>query len=482
MSRNRTMMTVPTQDLDRRRKAGSMSGQISCFEKFGGRFRGGSPRDGKRAEGGKMSMATAQAGGGQLEDARACRPTWPRSRAISIAAETAGADVALCVPATLIERAVRAAPGFAIGGQDVHQADKGAHTGCISAAMLLDAGARLTIVGHSERREAQGESDADVKAKAEAALAAGLDVILCVGESDRGARGGQAVATVSGPARRLACPAAIADPGAFCRSPMSRSGRSEPARSRRSPTSPKCTPRCAGGWSRPMARPGDEVRILYGGSVKASNAAEIFAVADVDGALVGGASLKAADFLPIVEAASAYADRTTVHLPIRRLTLSKRPSIIKGKGSTCVSLLLLLPLRWLCAALRPCPGGVGFAVGTQVLDANGGPVGTVTAVNGDVVTVKTDKLEANLSKASFAQQEGKLLIGMTQAELNAAIEKDKAAAEASLAVGAPVKDSAGAAARHDRGDRRRIRHDQAGLGQVGPPSAHRHRRQRRTAP
>src|SRR4249919_3286643 len=79
--------------------------------------------------------------------------------AVSIAAETAGADVALCLPATLIERAVRAAPGFAIGGQDVHQADGGAHTGCVSAAMLVDAGARLTIVGHSERRAAQGESD-----------------------------------------------------------------------------------------------------------------------------------------------------------------------------------------------------------------------------------------------------------------------------------------------------------------------------------
>lgn len=88
---------------------------------------------------------------------------------ISLAAETTPVDVALCVPATLIERAARSAPGFAIGGQDVHHADKGAHTGCISAAMLLDAGARLTIVGHSERREAQGESDAEVKAKAEAA-------------------------------------------------------------------------------------------------------------------------------------------------------------------------------------------------------------------------------------------------------------------------------------------------------------------------
>ena len=88
----------------------------------------------------------------------------------------------------------------------------------------------------------------------------------------------------------------------------------------------------------------------------------------------------------------------------------------------------------------------GFTVGAQVLDSSGNPVGTVTAVNGDVVTVKTDKLEANLGKASFANQDGKLYIGLTQAQLNETVEKDKAAAEASLAVGAAVKDSAGAAA------------------------------------
>jgi hypothetical protein len=88
----------------------------------------------------------------------------------------------------------------------------------------------------------------------------------------------------------------------------------------------------------------------------------------------------------------------------------------------------------------------GFTVGAQVLDSSGNSVGTVTAVSGDVVTVKTDKLDANLGKASFANQDGKLYIGMSQAELNTAVEKDKAAAEASLAVGAPVKDSAGAAA------------------------------------
>jgi hypothetical protein len=88
----------------------------------------------------------------------------------------------------------------------------------------------------------------------------------------------------------------------------------------------------------------------------------------------------------------------------------------------------------------------GFTVGAQVLDSSGNPVGTVTAVNGDVVTVKTDKLEANLGKASFADQDGKLYIGLTQAQLNETVEKDKAAAEASLTVGAAVKDSAGAAA------------------------------------
>jgi len=92
-------------------------------------------------------------------------------------------DVALCVPAILIDRAARAVPGFAIGGQDVHQAEKGAHTGSISAEMLQDAGAVLTIVGHSERRDAQRENDSDVKAKATAALSCGLNVILCVGES-----------------------------------------------------------------------------------------------------------------------------------------------------------------------------------------------------------------------------------------------------------------------------------------------------------
>ena len=225
---------------------------------------------------------------------------------ISVAAETIDVDVALCLPATLIERAVHAARGFAIGGQDVHQADKGAHTGCVSAAMLLDAGATLAIVGHSERREAQGETDAEVKAKAEAALTAGLNVILCVGESDSVREAGQAVATVSAQLDD-SIPEAISDPMRFAIAyePIWAIGTGKV------PSVADIAEMHAALRQRLVAAYGDDagsqVRILYGGSVKASNAAEIFAVADVDGALVGGASLKSADFLPIVDAASQTA-------------------------------------------------------------------------------------------------------------------------------------------------------------------------------
>jgi triosephosphate isomerase (TIM) len=226
--------------------------------------------------------------------------------AISIAAETAGADVALCLPATLIERAVRAAPGFAIGGQDVHHADKGAHTGCISAAMLLDAGARLTIVGHSERREAQGETDADVKAKAEAALAAGLGVILCIGESDAVREAGDAVRTVAAQLD-ASLPGSLDDPRhlSIAYEPIWAIGTGKiPSMGDIGEMHAALRDRLQAAYG----ETGTQVRILYGGSVKASNAAEIFAIADVDGALVGGASLKAADFLPIVQSASGSAE------------------------------------------------------------------------------------------------------------------------------------------------------------------------------
>jgi triosephosphate isomerase len=213
-------------------------------------------------------------------------------------------DVALCVPAVLIERAVRAVPGFAIGAQDVHQAEAGAHTGCTSARQLLDAGASLTIVGHSERREAQFESDSEVRAKAEAALGAGLGVILCVGESLPVREAGDAVSTVDAQLEASLPRGQRIDRLAIAYEPIWAIGTGKvPGVDdiAEMHSTLRARLRIAYGDA------GDAIRILYGGSVKASNAAEIFAVGDVDGALVGGASLKAVDFLPIVAAAAVEA-------------------------------------------------------------------------------------------------------------------------------------------------------------------------------
>jgi triosephosphate isomerase len=235
-------------------------------------------------------------------------------RAIAAAAaHSAGVDVALCVPTILIERAARAVPYFAIGAQDVHFAEKGAHTGCVSTAMLIDAGATLTIVGHSERRDAQRESDEEVRTKAEAALAAGLGVILCVGESLETREAGKAVTAVSsqlesslphGPGAAAGVPERLA----VAYEPIwaigtGRIASAEDIAEMHSAIRDRLRATYGGA--------GDQVRILYGGSVKGSNAAEIFAIPDVDGALVGGASLKAADFLPIVDAASAAVEAST---------------------------------------------------------------------------------------------------------------------------------------------------------------------------
>ena len=213
-------------------------------------------------------------------------------------------DVGVCVPATLIERAVRAVPNLPIGAQDVHHAEAGAHTGCISTAMLADAGAAIVIVGHSERREAQRESDEHVRAKAEAGLKAGLLVILCVGESLAVREAGEAVATVD---RQLdaSLPRGVEVAGlAIAYEPIWAIGTGQV------PTIADIAEMHAALRRRLVAaygEAGSAICILYGGSVKASNAAEIFSVDDVDGALVGGASLKAADFVPIVEAAALKA-------------------------------------------------------------------------------------------------------------------------------------------------------------------------------
>lgn len=212
-----------------------------------------------------------------------------------------GVEVALCVPAILIERASRAVPGFAIGGQDVHFAEKGAHTGCVSAQMLADAGASLTIVGHSERREAQRETDEEVKAKAEAALSGGLSVILCIGESLAVRDAGNAVATVGTQLDASLPRTAMSGKLAIAYEPIWAIGTGK------IPTIEEIGEMHAALRQRLITAYGEagrQVRMLYGGSVKASNAVEIFAVPDVDGALVGGASLKAADFIPIVAAAA----------------------------------------------------------------------------------------------------------------------------------------------------------------------------------
>jgi triosephosphate isomerase len=211
-------------------------------------------------------------------------------------------DVALCLPATLIHRAAEAVPGFAIGAQDIHMAEKGAHTGDICAAMLHDAGASLTIVGHSERRESHREDNDCIRAKAEAALRSGLDAILCVGESDAERELGRAVEVVTEQLRAsLPRDCATGDNLAIAYEPIWAIGTGKVPSVANIAEMHAALRRTL---TEELGSVGEGVRILYGGSVKASNAVEIFAVPDVDGALVGGASLKATDFMPIVEAAS----------------------------------------------------------------------------------------------------------------------------------------------------------------------------------
>jgi triosephosphate isomerase len=213
-----------------------------------------------------------------------------------------GVDVAVAVPATLILAAAESAPGLAIGAQDVHPADKGAHTGCISAVMVRDAGARFTIVGHSERRADQGETDAEVKAKAEAAGRHGLTVILCVGETLEERDSGQAEAVVTAQLAGSVPAGAAADWLSIAYEPVWAIGTG------RTPTVEDVT--AMHGAIRAKLRElvgaeADAVRVLYGGSVTGENAAALLGAGDVDGALVGGASLTAAKFVPIVVAAAA---------------------------------------------------------------------------------------------------------------------------------------------------------------------------------
>ena len=216
--------------------------------------------------------------------------------------QAAACRVALCPPATLIERMARTLAGGSVelGGQDCHAETSGAFTGSVSAAMLLDAGASLVILGHSERRAGFGETDADVAAKVEAALAAGLEPIICIGETLAERESGQAVEVVS---RQVAgsLPASLSGKAfAVAYEPVWAIGTGL------TPTLEQIEEVHAAVRAAMVAKLGEGGRvapILYGGSVKPSNAAEILAVAEVGGALVGGASLKAEDFLGIIRAA-----------------------------------------------------------------------------------------------------------------------------------------------------------------------------------
>jgi triosephosphate isomerase len=204
-------------------------------------------------------------------------------------------DVLICVPFTLVAKAAKKArdSGVAVGAQDCHAKPSGAHTGDISAEMLADCGARAVIVGHSERRTDHGESSAVVRAKAEAALRAGLLPVICIGETKSERESGNTLA-VLGEQLDGSLPESSAVVIAY-----------EPVWAIGTGLTPTIADVAEahqfirGKLNEKHGMDGNKLRILYGGSVKPSNAGELLGVANVDGALVGGASLKADDFLGI---------------------------------------------------------------------------------------------------------------------------------------------------------------------------------------
>ncbi len=214
-------------------------------------------------------------------------------------------EVLICPPATLIApMAARAAGGpVAIGAQACHPEASGAHTGDLSAAMLADAGATYVIVGHSERRADHCECNEDVRAQARAALEAGLRIIVCVGETETERDASNTLDIISGQLAGSVPDLVTGESLVIAYEPVWAIGTG------RTPTTDQIGEVHDFIRARLVARFGDgvgrSVRLLYGGSVKPGNATEIFAVSNVDGALVGGASLKASDFGAIVAALDA---------------------------------------------------------------------------------------------------------------------------------------------------------------------------------
>lgn len=221
--------------------------------------------------------------------------------ALSAAFRDPGCDVLICPPATLLARMADATadtPIF-VGGQDCHWAPAGAHTGDISAAMIYDAGADFVILGHSERRADHGETDEMIRAKAAAAIGAGLTAIVCVGETEAQRDAGTTLNVIGAQLQGSVPDGADGDTLVVAYEPVWAIGTG------RTPTLDEIAEvhdflRRA--LTTRFGDAGNDMRLLYGGSVKPGNAAEIFAVSNVDGALVGGASLKAVDFGAIVTA------------------------------------------------------------------------------------------------------------------------------------------------------------------------------------
>jgi triosephosphate isomerase len=241
------------------------------------------------------------AGNWKMNGLRASLDEIAATRRMVEAGKAGRAEVLVCPPATLTTSAAAIVAGgpVSLGAQDCHTKASGAYTGDISAAMLKDAGASYIIVGHSERRALHGETDGLVRAKAEAAQSEGLVAIVCVGETRAEREAGEAISVVSLQIRGSAPPDAKPENLVIAYEPVWAIGTGL------TPTAEDVSAMhkaIRGLLGELYGEAGAQMRILYGGSVKPSNCVELLGLPNVDGALVGGASLKAADFMGIAAA------------------------------------------------------------------------------------------------------------------------------------------------------------------------------------